>query len=157
MELSGERMIAASRADVWAALNDPEILQASIPGCTEMTGNAVDGYEATVTQKIGPVKATFHGVVALTDIVEATSYRISGEGKGGAAGYASGGADVTLSDVEGGTLLQYDVQAKVGGKIASLGGRLIGGVAKKLADRFFKNFEEAIVGPTEEGAQDAAE
>lgn len=157
MELSGERTIAASRADVWAALNDPEILQASIPGCTEMTGNALDGYAATVTQKIGPVKATFKGVVALTDIVEAQSYRISGEGKGGAAGYASGGADVTLSDVEGGTLLQYDVQAKVGGKIASLGGRLIGGVAKKLADKFFKNFEEAIVGPLDEGAIDAAE
>lgn len=157
MELSGERTIAASRAEVWAALNDPEILQAAIPGCTEMTGNAVDGYAATVTQKIGPVKATFKGVVGLTDIVEAQSYRISGEGKGGAAGYASGGADVTLSDVEGGTLLQYDVQAKVGGKLASLGGRLIGGVAKKLADRFFKNFEEAIVGPSDEGAIDAAE
>lgn len=157
MELSGERTIAASRAEVWAALNDPEILQAAIPGCTEMAGNAVDGYAATVTQKIGPVKATFKGVVGLTDIVEAQSYRISGEGKGGAAGYASGGADVTLSDVEGGTLLQYDVQAKVGGKLASLGGRLIGGVAKKLADRFFKSFEEAIVGPSDEGAIDAAE
>ncbi len=157
MELSGERTIAAGRVEVWKALNNPEILQAAIPGCTEMTGNAVDGYEATVTQKIGPVKATFKGVVGLSDIVEATSYRISGEGKGGAAGYASGGADVTLSDVEGGTLLQYEVQAKVGGKIASLGGRLIGGVAKKLADRFFKNFEEAIVGPSDQGAIGAAE
>ena len=83
MELSGERTIAAGRVEVWKALNDPEILQAAIPGCTEMTGNAVDGYEATVTQKIGPVKATFKGVVGLSDIVEATSYRISGEGKGG--------------------------------------------------------------------------
>lgn len=164
MELLGERTIAASRAEVWAALNDPEILQAAIPGCSDMTGNATDGYEAVVTQKIGPVKATFKGAVTLSDIVEATSYRIAGEGKGGAAGFASGAADVVLEDTaEGETLLRYTVEAKVGGKLARLGARLVDGVAKKLADKFFTNFEEALIrpkgaeGPETDGAEQAAE
>ncbi len=144
MELKGTLTINASRMVVWRALNDPEVLKESIPGCSELTGNAQDGFEAVVTQKIGPVKATFKGAVALSDIVEGTSYRISGEGKGGPAGYAKGGALGTLEDAEGGTLLSYDVTAKVGGKLASLGARLIDGVAKKLADQFFENFQQAV-------------
>jgi len=150
MNLKGSKTIAASRMKVWAALNDPEVLRASIPGCSELTGNAADGFEAVVTQKIGPVKATFRGAVSLSDIVEGQSYRISGEGKGGPAGFAKGGALVTLEDADVGTLLSYDVTAKVGGKLASLGARLIDGVAKKLADQFFENFQAAVEGPAQQ-------
>ncbi len=149
MELEGSRIIAADRQTVWEALNSIEVLQASIPGCKEMSGNAEDGFEAVVTQKIGPVKATFKGAVSLTDIVEAESYRISGEGKGGAAGFARGGALVRLADVEDGTELTYTVEAKVGGKLAQVGSRVVHGVAKKLADQFFENFEQAVA-PAEE-------
>ena len=119
-----------------------------------MTGNAEDGFEATVTQKIGPVKATFKGVVTLSDIVEGESYRISGEGKGGPAGYAKGGANVRLDEADGITTLSYDVDAKVGGKLASLGARLIDGVAKKLADQFFENFQNALEPETEDPPAD---
>jgi carbon monoxide dehydrogenase subunit G len=152
MEMQGERLIAAPRDKVWTALNDVEILKASIPGCQEMSGSAADGFEATVKQKIGPVSATFKGVVALSDVRPGESYTISGEGKGGAAGFAKGGADVRLADAEGGTLLSYDVKASVGGKLAQLGSRLIDGAAKKLADQFFENFQEAVEGPTEPAA-----
>ncbi len=152
MEMQGERLIAAPRDKVWAALNDVEILKASIPGCQEMSGTAADGFEATVKQKIGPVSATFKGAVALSDVRAGESYTISGEGKGGAAGFAKGGADVRLADAEGGTLLSYDVKASVGGKLAQLGSRLIDGAAKKLADQFFENFQEAVEGPTEPAA-----
>jgi carbon monoxide dehydrogenase subunit G len=147
MELQGSRQIAADRATVWAALNDPEVLKVAIPGCQEMTGSAAEGFEATVKQKVGPVSATFHGKVELSNVVEGESYTISGEGKGGAAGFAKGGADVRLEDAEGGTLLIYDVKASVGGKIAQLGSRLIDGFAKKMADQFFENFQKAVEGP----------
>lgn len=146
MELNGTRTIAADRATVWAALNDPEVLKACIPGCTELTGTPADGFEAKVTQKVGPVKANFAGAVALSDIVEGTSYNISGEGKGGAAGFAKGGADVSLADVEGGTELTYNVDAKVGGKLAQLGSRLIDSFAKKMADQFFEKFQQVVEG-----------
>ncbi len=129
---------------VWAALNDPLILQASIPGCTSLSGNTRDGFEAVVTQKIGPVKATFKGAVAISDIVEGHSYTISGQGKAGPAGYAHGSALVTLEDANNGTTLGYEVTAKVGGKIASLGGRLIDGLAKQLAEQFFEKFQNAV-------------
>jgi len=129
---------------VWQALNSAEVLQSCIPGCTEMTGSVAEGFEAVVTQKIGPVKATFHGAIALSNIIENESYHITGEGKGGAAGFAKGGAVVRLADVEGGTELSYTVEAKVGGKLAQLGSRLVDGVAKKLADQFFENFGEAV-------------
>jgi uncharacterized protein len=147
MELQGSRQIAADRATVWAALNDPEVLKAAIPGCQEMSGSAAEGFEATVKQKVGPVSATFHGKVALSNVVEGESYTISGEGKGGAAGFAKGGADVKLAEAEGGTLLTYDVKASVGGKLAQLGSRLIDGFAKKMADQFFENFQKAVEGP----------
>ncbi|MFQ5622057.1 MAG: CoxG family protein [Paracoccaceae bacterium] len=153
MELHGTRQIAAGRQTVWDALNDPAILKDCIPGCREMTGNAEDGFTVVATQKIGPVKATFRGKVKLGDIVEGRSYRISGEGKGGAAGFAKGGADVTLEDADGGTRLVYRVDAKVGGKLASIGGRVIDGVARKLADQFFENFQNKVAPvPEEAGA-----
>ncbi len=156
MILSGSKVIQADRNTVWTALNDAEILKRCIPGCQEMTGNADDGFEAVVTQKIGPVKATFRGTVAISDVIPAQSYRITGEGKGGAAGFAKGGAAVTLEDTDEGTLLTYDVEARVGGKLASLGGRIITGVARKLADRFFENFQQALA-PEEESEEERAQ
>ena len=152
MEMNGSREIAAPKDQVWAALNDPEILKACIPGCQEMSGSAEEGFTATVKQKVGPVSATFKGHVALSDVVPGESYTISGEGKGGAAGFAKGGADVKLETTEGGTLLTYDVKASVGGKLAQLGSRLIDGFSKKMADQFFENFQEAVEGPAEEPA-----
>jgi len=156
MELTGSRQIAADRAAVWAALNDPEVLKAAIPGCQAMSGSPESGFEATVKQKVGPVSATFHGVVALSNVVPGVSYTISGEGKGGAAGFAKGGADVRLEDAGGGTLLSYDVRANVGGKLAQLGSRLIDGFAKKLADQFFENFSAAVDAPAPDAAATVA-
>ena len=144
MKLDGSNMINADIATVWKGLNNPDILKVCIPGCEEFTGTAEEGYEAKVTQKIGPVKATFRGKVTLSDIVEMKGYRITGEGKGGAAGFASGSASVTLEQSEESTELRYDVDAKVGGKLAQLGSRVVGGVARKLADEFFTRFQQAI-------------
>lgn len=157
MELTGTRQIAADRATVWAALNDAEVLKAAIPGCQELTGDPEKGFEATVKQKVGPVSATFHGAVQLSNIVPGESYTISGEGKGGAAGFAKGSADVKLEDADGGTLLSYVVKANVGGKIAQLGARLIDGFAKKMADGFFESFARAVEGPAEGAAEAPAE
>jgi carbon monoxide dehydrogenase subunit G len=157
MELTGTRQIAADRATVWAALNDPAILKEAIPGCQEMSGNPDDGFEATVKQKVGPVSATFKGAVQLSNVVVGESYTIIGEGKGGAAGFAKGGADVRLEDAEGGTLLTYDVKASVGGKLAQLGSRLIDGFAKKMADQFFENFKNAVEGPAPAGEAEPAQ
>ena len=152
MQLTDSRTIAADRATVWAALLDPEVLRACVPGCTEMAGNADDGFTATVVQKVGPVKATFKGAVTISNRVEPDSLTISGEGKGGPAGFAKGGADVGLADNgDGTTTLTYDVEAKVGGKLAQLGSRIIDGFAKKMADEFFANFQDAVEGP---GAED---
>lgn len=151
MEMSGERIIAADRATVWAALNDPEVLKACIPGCTELEKTSDTGFTATVVQKVGPVKATFTGEVELSDIVEGESYTISGKGKGGAAGAASGGAKVRLEDVPEGTKLTYEAEAKVTGKIAQLGARLINGFAKKMADDFFTRFQEEVEGASGSG------
>ena len=148
MKLSGSRPISASRETVWLALLDAEILKSSIPGCTEISGNPTDGFEATVVQKVGPVKATFKGAVQLSNKSEHQSLTLEGAGKGGAAGYAKGDATVHLSDLpEGGTLLEYDVQARVGGKLAQLGSRIIDGFAKKMADQFFERFQDAVDGP----------
>jgi carbon monoxide dehydrogenase subunit G len=158
MEMHATRTLNADRAAVWAALNDPEVLKVCIPGCEELTGSPEDGFEAVVKQKVGPVKATFKGGVTLSDVVPETSYTISGEGKGGVAGFAKGNAQVALSDAEGGgTELHYDVTAKVGGKLAQLGSRLIDSFAKKMADEFFERFQTHVEGgPSEGGEQDAA-
>ncbi|MEL7099206.1 MAG: carbon monoxide dehydrogenase subunit G [Pseudomonadota bacterium] len=156
MQMQGTRTITAPPADVYAALLDPEVLKACVPGATEVTGSPEEGFEATVVQKVGPVKATFKGQVTLSDMVQGQSLTITGEGKGGAAGFAKGGAAVSLADAEGGTELTYDVEAKVGGKLAQLGSRIIDGFAKKMADQFFDNLTTALEGPDEAG-EDAAE
>ena len=145
MKLEGEQVIPLPRQQVWDGLNDPEVLKACIPGCLELAPSGPDGYEATVQAKIGPVKAKFKGTVTLSDINEPTSYTISGEGKGGAAGFAKGAAEVTLKDTDnGGTLLSYAVDAKVGGKLAQIGSRLVDASAKKLAGDFFETFTEEL-------------
>lgn len=146
MELIGTRIIAADRATVWTHLNRAETLKVCIPGCEELTGSAENGFEAVVKQKVGPVKATFKGAMTLEDVDAPNSYRIIGEGKGGIAGFAKGAANVVLTDVEGGTELSYHVDAKVGGKLAQLGSRIVGGFAKKMADQFFENFQATVEG-----------
>ncbi len=157
MEMSGEREIAAPREVVWAALLDKDVLMKSVPGCQEMEGSAEEGFTATVVQKVGPVKATFKGTVTLSDMVEGESLTLNGEGKGGAAGFAKGGADVRLAETEGGTLLTYKAEAKVGGKLAQLGSRIIDGFAKKMADQFFERFQETVEGVDEADEDDAGE
>ncbi len=150
MQMSDTRQIAATPAEVYAALLDPEVLKACVPGAQEVTGSPEDGFEATVVQKVGPVKATFKGAVTLSDMVPDQSLTISGEGKGGAAGFAKGGAEVRMVEKDGGTELSYDVEAKVGGKLAQLGSRIIDGFAKKMADQFFGNLQMALEGPPED-------
>jgi uncharacterized protein len=150
MQLTDSRVIRAEPAVVWQAVLNPEVLKACIPGCTSLTGSITDGYEAVVKQKVGPVSATFTGVVHLSDIVEGRQVRISGEGKGGVAGFAKGGATVSFEPVPEGTRLSYDVDASVGGKIAQLGSRIIDGFARKMADDFFTRFQDAVEGPDDE-------
>ena len=158
MQMSDQREIKADPATVYAALLDPDMLKHCVPGAQEVEGNPADGYTATVVQKVGPVKATFKGQVTMSDMVENEKLTITGEGKGGAAGFAKGGAVVTLSPTDaGGTLLAYDVEAKVGGKLAQLGSRLIDGFAKKMADQFFTNFVTQLEGPSEPAEDDAPE
>lgn len=152
MDMSGERHIAASRTTVWAALNDPEILRQCIPGCESLEKQSGTEMTARVKLQIGPVRATFNGKVRLSDLDPPNSYRISGEGSGGVAGYAKGGANVALSDKDGGTLMRYDVKADVGGKLAQLGGRLIDSTSKKLADEFFEKFSALVGGPAPQPA-----
>lgn len=147
MKLSDSREIRAEPGIVWAAILDPEVLKACIPGCQSLTGSVAEGYEAVVKQKVGPVSATFTGLVQLSDIVEGQSLRIAGEGKGGVAGFAKGGADVTLEPIPEGTRLSYAVDASVGGKIAQLGSRIIDGFARKMADEFFTRFQDAVEAP----------
>lgn len=145
MKMQGEVSLPASRDVVWAKLNDPEVLKACIPGCEELTKDDETHFSAVARIKLGPVKATFKGKVALSDLDPPNGYTISGEGEGGIAGFAKGGAKVALSDIDGGgTLLSYDVDAQVGGKIMQLGSRLIDSVAKKYADEFFAKFAEAV-------------
>ena len=153
MKLADQREIAAKRQDVWDAILTPDVLKACIPGCEELTGTVAGGFEALVVQKVGPVKAKFKGEVTISDVVEGESLRLSGHGKGGPAGFASGAAEVRLSDIEGGaTLLEYDVDAQVGGKLAQLGGRIIDGFAKKLAGQFFDRFQKRLEPEKEEVA-----
>ncbi len=144
MEMSGEELINAPKEQVWAALNDPEVLRQAIPGCQSVDKTDDTSFAATVKVKIGPVKATFKGQVTLSNIDAPNGYTITGEGKGGAAGFGKGGADISLSDTDGGTLLSYNVKASVGGKMAQIGSRLIDSTAKKLAGDFFKNFNELV-------------
>ncbi|WP_043363931.1 carbon monoxide dehydrogenase subunit G [Belnapia sp. F-4-1] len=141
MEMTGERRIPAPRQQVWEALNDPQVLQASIPGCESVERVGDDQFQAKVALKLGPMSAKFGGKVKLENLNPPASYTISGEGNGGAMGFAKGGADVALEEVgPSETLLTYNVKAQVGGKMAQLGGRLIDSTAKQMADQFFNRF-----------------
>ena len=140
MELKGEYRITASRERVWEALNDPEILKKSIPGCSALEAVGDSSFAATVTTKVGPVKANFQGQVTLSDIDPPNGYTIQGEGKGGPAGFAKGGAKVSLVSDGDCCLLRYEVEVSVGGKLAQIGSRLIDGTAKKLSGEFFETF-----------------
>lgn len=156
MEMTGEQLIPADRQKVWDGLNDPEVLKQCIPGCQTLERTGDDGFEATVQAKVGPVKAKFKGAVTLSNIDAPNSYTISGEGKGGAAGFAKGSADVSLEDAADGTLLKYKVTANVGGKLAQIGSRLIDSTAKKMAGDFFQEFSNAIgAAPSETPADEA--
>ncbi len=150
MEISGEQRIAASRQAVWEALNDPEVLKQAIPGCQEIEKSSDTEFTAKVRAKVGPVSATFNGKVTLSDLNPPESYTISGEGQGGSAGFAKGGAKVMLSDDGEATLLRYEASAQVGGKLAQIGSRLIAGTARKMADDFFGKFSEIVAGPAVE-------
>jgi carbon monoxide dehydrogenase subunit G len=147
MEIKGEYRIAAPREKVFAALNDQEVLKACIPGCESLEKLSDTEMTAKVRLRIGPVSATFNGKVVLSDIDAPNGYKISGEGQGGVAGFAKGGAVVKLSDEAGATVLRYDADAQVGGKIAQVGARLIQGTARKLADQFFGKFAETVGAP----------
>lgn len=147
MEMKGEQRIAAPRARVWEALNDPDVLRQCIPGCQSLDKVGDDRLEAVVEIKIGPIGARFKGAVTISDANPPESYRISGEGQGGTVGNAKGGARVHLAEVDGGTLLSYEVEAQVGGRLAQLGGPIIDATAKQLATRFFTKFGEVVEAP----------
>ena len=152
MDMSGEYTIPAPREKVWEALNDPEVLKQCIDGCQSLEKTSDTEFKAKVTSKVGPVRATFNGKVNLSDIDPPNGYTISGEGQGGVAGFAKGGAQVKLSGEGNETVLNYEANAEVGGKLASVGSRLVLGVAKKTADDFFSKFSD-IVGGGEEAAE----
>jgi len=148
MDMTGEYRIPAPREQVWAALNDPAILKASLPGCESLERLSDQEFAATVAAKVGPVRAKFNGQVTLSDLNPPESYKISGEGKGGAAGFAKGGADVRLiAESPEVTVLSYTAKADVGGKLAQLGSRLVDATAKKMADEFFENFRQQLTAP----------
>jgi uncharacterized protein len=144
MTMTGEVQLPATRETVWAKLNDPEVLKSCIPGCEQLDMLSESEFQATATVKVGPVKARWKGKVRLSDFDPPNSYRISGEGEGGVAGFAKGGALVSLAEKDGGTLLSYNVEAQIGGKLAQLGQRLINSAAKKTADDFFIRFKDAV-------------
>jgi uncharacterized protein len=160
MDMNGERFIAAPRDAVWAGLNDPEVLRQCIPGCESVEKIADNQLKAVAGVKLGPVSAKFTGKVLLSDLDPPNGYKISGEGQGGPAGFAKGGAEVRLAEQNGGTLLSYTVNAQVGGKIAQIGARLIDATAKSMAEQFFKKFAETVEpppAPEPEAAPEAVE
>jgi hypothetical protein len=144
MELSDEIIISAPKEQVYAALNDPEILKQCIPGCEELIKHSDTELKAKVVLKVGPVKARFSGDVQLDTAGAPDAFSLTGQGNGGAAGHAKGGADVTLTADGGTTILRYEAKADIGGKLAQLGSRLIQGTAKKLAAKFFKSFADVV-------------
>ena len=164
MDMTGEQRIPADRETVWKALNDPEILKASIPGCQELIKQSDTDMTAVAVIKVGPISARFQGKVTLSDLDPPNGYRITGEGQGGVAGHAKGGALVRLTEEGGETILHYDVSAQVGGRLAQLGGRMIDATARSMSAAFFKKFAQEIlarqagpavaaaVGPTEAAA-----
>jgi carbon monoxide dehydrogenase subunit G len=152
MEMSGEQLIPASQQDTWAALNDPQVLKACVPGCEAIDLVSENEYQVTMVAKVGPVSAKFKGRLRLSDIKPPDSYSLAFEGQGGAAGFAKGGAQVKLSSAGAqATKLAYDVKASVGGKLAQIGSRLVDAAAKKVADDFFRNFTLKL---SPEGSED---
>lgn len=147
MKLTGSQRIEAPKQRVWEALNDPEILRRAIPGCQTLEKEGDDRFKATVAIKIGPMDARFAGAVTLSDLNPPNSYTISGEGQGGAAGFAKGAANVSLAEDGAATILNYDVDVTVGGRLAQLGGPIIDATAKQLAGNFFKRFGEIVAPP----------
>jgi carbon monoxide dehydrogenase subunit G len=147
MEMTGEQLIPVSQAEVWRALNDPEILKACIPGCEAIDKVSDNEYRVAMTASVGPVKAKFGGKLVLSDLQPPNSYSLSFEGSGGAAGFGKGGAQVSLRPEGAGTRLSYTAKASVGGKLAQVGSRLIDGVARKMADDFFTAFNRKVAGP----------
>ena len=147
MTMNGEYQLPVSRDIVWAKLNDADTLKACIPGCETLDKLSDTEFQAVAVTKIGPVKAKFKGKVTLSDLDPPNGYKISGQGDGGVAGFATGGATVKLEPKDGGTLLSYAVEAQIGGKLAQLGQRLVNGAAKKLADDFFQKFAAAVSAP----------
>ena len=156
MDISGEYRLRAPRQKVWEALNDPDFIQRALPGCQSMEKVSDTEFTAKVNSKIGPVKATFNSKVSLTDLNPPESYRLVGEGKGGAAGFAKGSADVHLTEEGEETVLRYNSDLQVGGKLAQIGNRLVGGAAKKTADEFFSNFANLINEPAPAAAEPVA-
>ena len=144
MTMNGEVQLAATPETVWEKLNDPATLKTCIPGCEQLDKLSDTEMQAVATVKIGPVKAKFKGKVTLSDLDPPNGYKISGQGDGGVSGFAKGGATVKLTPNDGGTLLAYNVDAQIGGKLAQLGQRLVNGAAKKVADDFFQNFAAAV-------------
>ncbi len=156
MELKDEIRINAPRAKVFSALNDPEILRQAIPGCEELAALSPTEFTATVAAKVGPLSARFKGAVKLADILAPESYTLSGEGKGGPAGFAKVSAQVHLAEDGGATVLSYRVKADIGGKLGQLGGSLVDRTAQKLAGEFFSKFEELVGSPSPAPANEQA-
>ena len=157
MQMTGEHRIEAPRQRVWEALNDPEVLKRCLPGCETLERTSESGFSAKIKTKVGPVSAKFAGAVTLSDLNPPESYVIAGEGKGGAAGFAKGRAEVRLSEDGGGTVLSYQAEAQVGGKLAQIGSRLIQGTANKMADDFFSRFAAELTPPAEAAPEAAPE
>ncbi len=147
MDISGEFDISANRQQVWDALNDPEVLAQCIPGCESIERNSDTEFLAKMKAKIGPVKARFKSRILLSNLNPPHSYTISGEGKGGPAGFGKGSADVTLAEIDGNTTLRYTATLHVGGKLAQVGSRLVGGAARKIAGDFFSKFVAVVAQP----------
>jgi carbon monoxide dehydrogenase subunit G len=144
MEMSGEQLVPAPQQTVWDALNNPDVLKACVPGCESIERSGDNEFQVLMVAKVGPVSAKFKGKLRLSDLRPPDSYSIGFEGQGGAAGFAKGGAQVRLSSEQNKTRLAYDVKASVGGKLAQIGSRLVDAAAKKVADDFFRNFNEKV-------------
>jgi len=147
MEMSGEQLISAPQNAVWEALNDPEMLKACVPGCESIERTGENEFQVLMVARVGPVSAKFKGKLTLSDIKPPNSYSLAFEGQGGPAGFAKGGAHVRLEPAGDKTRLAYDVKASVGGKLAQIGSRLVDAAAKKVADDFFRNFNQKVGGP----------
>jgi len=155
MEMKGEQLIPAPQQTVWNGLNDPETLKACVPGCESITPSGDNEYQVLMVARVGPVSAKFKGKLTLSDVKPPESYSIAFEGQGGAAGFAKGGAQVRLAPEGDKTKLSYDVKASVGGKLAQIGSRLVDAAARKVADDFFRNFNEKV--GAAHGARDKSE